>query len=165
MCGYALTLHVDSSKVFTFIDLAGHEKYIKTTVYGMTGTLPDYAMIVVGANMGVLRMTREHLGLALALKYPLIFAVTKIDMCPEQILKQTVDDICKILRSAGIKKMPMIVRPHFFSNTRTKVFHEIIRTDCEITHVIKLPRPAHGSFERNCLSKIDDIANTQKIST
>ncbi len=75
----------------------------------MTGCVPDYAVVVVGANMGVLRMTREHLGVALALKYPLIFAVTKIDMCPENILKQTVDELCKILRSAGVKKMPCIV--------------------------------------------------------
>jgi len=99
-----------SSKVFTFIDLAGHERYIKTTVYGMTGCVPDYAMIVVGANMGVLRMTREHLGLALALKYPLIFVVTKVDMCPENILKQTVEDISKIMRSPGIRKMPYIIK-------------------------------------------------------
>ena len=42
------------------------------------GTVPDYAFVVVGANMGVLRMTREHLGMALALKYPLIFIVTKV---------------------------------------------------------------------------------------
>jgi hypothetical protein len=27
----------NSSKVITFIDLAGHEKYLKTTVFGMTG--------------------------------------------------------------------------------------------------------------------------------
>ena len=26
-----------SSKVITFIDLAGHEKYLKTTIFGMTG--------------------------------------------------------------------------------------------------------------------------------
>ena len=32
-------------------------------------------MVVVGSNIGVLRMTKEHLGVALALKYPLIFAV------------------------------------------------------------------------------------------
>ena len=26
-----------SSKVITFVDLAGHEKYLKTTVFGLTG--------------------------------------------------------------------------------------------------------------------------------
>lgn len=157
---------MDSSKVFTFIDLAGHEKYIKTTVYGMTGTLPDYAMIVVGANMGVLRMTREHLGLALALKYPLIFAVTKIDMCPEQILKQTVDDICKILRSAGIKKMPMIVSPHFSFNTRTTISLEIIRIGCEITYVIELPTDkTRWKIWTKSPMKNDDITDTQEVPT
>ena len=27
----------ESAKVVTFIDLAGHEKYLKTTIFGMTG--------------------------------------------------------------------------------------------------------------------------------
>ena len=36
-----------SSKVITFIDLAGHEKYLKTTVFGMTGHPPDFSMLLV----------------------------------------------------------------------------------------------------------------------
>ena len=36
-----------SSKVITFIDLAGHEKYLKTTVFGMTGHMPDFCMLMV----------------------------------------------------------------------------------------------------------------------
>ena len=36
-----------SSKVLTFIDLAGHEKYLKTTVFGMTGHAPDFCMLMV----------------------------------------------------------------------------------------------------------------------
>lgn len=31
-----------SSKIITFIDLAGHERYLKTTVFGMTGHAPDF---------------------------------------------------------------------------------------------------------------------------
>ena len=45
-----------SSKVCTFIDLAGHEKYLKTTVFGMT-TGPDYALLCVGSNMGVTKVS------------------------------------------------------------------------------------------------------------
>lgn len=41
-----------SSKVVTFLDLAGHEKYLKTTVFGMTGCCPDYVMLAIGANAG-----------------------------------------------------------------------------------------------------------------
>ena len=38
----------ESSKVLTFIDLAGHEKYLKTTVFGMTGHAPDFCMLMIG---------------------------------------------------------------------------------------------------------------------
>ena len=34
-----------SAKVITFIDLAGHERYLKTTVFGMTGHAPDFGML------------------------------------------------------------------------------------------------------------------------
>ncbi|MHA1213635.1 MAG: GTP-binding protein, partial [Candidatus Heimdallarchaeota archaeon] len=73
----------ESSKVVTFIDLGGHEKYLKTTLFGLTGHQPDYVLLVVGSNMGIVGMTKEHLGIALALKVPLIVVVTKIDICPE----------------------------------------------------------------------------------
>ena len=33
--------------MITFIDLAGHEKYLKTTVFGMTGHAPDFGMLMV----------------------------------------------------------------------------------------------------------------------
>lgn len=33
--------------MITFIDLAGHEKYLKTTVFGMTGHAPDFSMLMV----------------------------------------------------------------------------------------------------------------------
>ena len=48
----------ESSKVITFIDLAGHEKYLKTTVFGMTGHVPDFCMLMVGSNAGIVGMTK-----------------------------------------------------------------------------------------------------------
>jgi len=33
-------------------------------MFGLVGLIPDYAVIIVGANMGVSKMTREHLGIA-----------------------------------------------------------------------------------------------------
>lgn len=41
-----------ASKVVTLVDLAGHERYFKTTAYGLTGHMPDYACLIVGANAG-----------------------------------------------------------------------------------------------------------------
>ncbi len=90
-----------SDKVLTFLDLCGHEKYLKTTIFGLVGLMPDYAMIVVGANMGITRMTREHLGISLALKVPIFIIVTKIDLAPEEVFENTVATITKILKSPG----------------------------------------------------------------
>jgi GTPase len=99
-----------SSKVCTFIDLAGHEKYLKTTVFGMTGSLPDYSCVVVGSNMGVTRMTKEHIGLCLALKIPIFVVVTKIDICPDNVLKDTIQTIHKILKLPGVRKIPIHIK-------------------------------------------------------
>jgi len=76
-----------SDKLLTFIDLCGHEKYLKTTMFGMIGLIPDYAMIIVGSNMGISRMTIEHINISLALRIPFFVVITKIDICPENIFK------------------------------------------------------------------------------
>ncbi|XP_071476685.1 GTP-binding protein 1-like [Diadema antillarum] len=98
-----------SSKVITFIDLAGHEKYLKTTVFGMTGHAPDFGMLMVGSNAGVIGMTKEHLGLALALSVPVFVVVTKIDMCPPNVLQETLKLLQRILKSPGCRKIPVLV--------------------------------------------------------
>lgn len=99
-----------SSKVITFIDLAGHEKYLKTTVFGMTGHAPDFGMLMVGANAGIIGMTKEHLGLALALSVPVFVVVTKIDMCPANVLQDNLKMLVRILKSPGCRKVPVMVK-------------------------------------------------------
>jgi hypothetical protein len=47
------------TQVVTFIDLAGHEKYLKTTVFGLTGCAPEFAMLMVRPEAPA--PTREHL--------------------------------------------------------------------------------------------------------
>ena len=71
-----------SDRTVSLIDLCGHEKYLKTTLFGLTGLMPDYALLVIGSNMGVQVMTREHVSIACALNIPMIVVVTKIDICP-----------------------------------------------------------------------------------
>lgn len=60
---------------------------------------------MVGANMGVSMMTKEHLGISLALRVPVFVVVTKIDMCPENILKETLTQIKKLLKSPGYSSL------------------------------------------------------------
>ena len=99
-----------SSKMITFMDLAGHEKYLKTTVYGLSSSQPDYAMLMVGANSGMIGMTKEHLGLTLLLNIPSMIVITKIDMAPPNVLKSTINQLQKILKSQGCRKLPIFIR-------------------------------------------------------
>jgi len=104
------TASTSASKCVELLDLAGHAKYLKTTLFGMTGHHPDYAMLVVGANMGFIGMTKEHLGITLALKMPAMLVVTKIDMCPPNVLTDTMSQIKRIAKAPGCRKLPFIVR-------------------------------------------------------
>ncbi len=78
-------LEITNNKVVSLIDLAGHEKYLKTTVSGITGMFPDRGIVVIGANTGITKLTREHIGLLLCVRIPFMVIITKIDMAPEQI--------------------------------------------------------------------------------
>ena len=50
--------------------------------------MPDYCLLVVGSNMGVQMMTREHISIACALNIPMFVAVTKIDICPPKYVRE-----------------------------------------------------------------------------
>jgi small GTP-binding protein len=90
-------MKISDEKYISFIDLAGHEKYFKTTVHGLNGGLADYAVLVIGSNMGVLKMTREHLGIIKALNIPFFIVLTKIDICPENVLERTKNEITRLI--------------------------------------------------------------------
>lgn len=64
----------------------------------------------IGANAGIVGMTKEHLGLALALSVPVFVVVTKIDMCPPNVLQDNLKLLFKILKSQGCRKVPVMVK-------------------------------------------------------
>ncbi|KAI0594820.1 P-loop containing nucleoside triphosphate hydrolase protein [Biscogniauxia sp. FL1348] len=98
-----------SAKVITFSDLAGHERYLRTTVFGLLSSSPNYCLLMVAANNGLIGMSKEHLGIALALNVPVMVVITKIDICPPNILEQTTQQITKILKSPAARKMPIFI--------------------------------------------------------
>ncbi|KAL2821537.1 P-loop containing nucleoside triphosphate hydrolase protein [Aspergillus granulosus] len=99
-----------SAKVISFSDLAGHERYLRTTVFGMLSSSPNYCLLMVAANNGLIGMSKEHLGIALALNVPVMVIITKIDICPPQILQETISQLTKILKSPGARKIPIFVK-------------------------------------------------------
>lgn len=58
--------------------MAGHERYLKTTLYGLTSGAPSCVILMVGANAGLIGMSKEHLAIALALSVPVVVCITKV---------------------------------------------------------------------------------------
>eukprot|EP00697_Spironema_sp_BW2_P010343 gnl/Spiro4/25526_TR12726_c0_g1_i1.p1 gnl/Spiro4/25526_TR12726_c0_g1~~gnl/Spiro4/25526_TR12726_c0_g1_i1.p1 ORF type:complete len:698 (+),score=126.70 gnl/Spiro4/25526_TR12726_c0_g1_i1:88-2094(+) len=108
----------ESTKLVTFIDLAGHEKYISTTIHGLSSHTPDYSCIMIGSNAGVTKMTQEHMIVAVGLKVPMYIVVTKVDMCPPNILEETMALISTKLRQ--MRKTGFVVRSREHAVTASK---------------------------------------------
>ena len=92
-----------SDHVITLLDLCGHEKYLKTTMYGVSALLPHYAVILIGTNMGVQRMTKEHLGIVISLNIPFFIVFTKIDIAPKEVKEKTINTFTSLLKT-GLQK-------------------------------------------------------------
>ncbi|XP_026275381.1 GTP-binding protein 2 [Frankliniella occidentalis] len=96
----------NSTKLITFIDLAGRRKYLRTTVQGLTGYSPHHAMLVVSGSAGIVGMTREHLALAVALDVPFFVVITKTDLVAPNNAISSLETVLK----SECKKVPLIVQ-------------------------------------------------------
>ncbi len=103
-------IYLRSSKVVVLVDLAGHERYLRTTLKGVLGSMPDYAAIVVAANAGPIGSFREHLGISVALNIPSFIVMTKVDMTPPEVLATNLRKVIELLKLPGVNKIPFPVR-------------------------------------------------------
>ena len=67
--------------------------------------------------------TKEHLGLALALKVPIFVVVTKIDLCRSCQVERTIKQLERILKSPGCKRVPYRVELEDDVITAAETFH------------------------------------------
>eukprot|EP00523_Entomoneis_sp_CCMP467_P019883 CAMPEP_0168863732 /NCGR_PEP_ID=MMETSP0727-20121128/19099_1 /TAXON_ID=265536 /ORGANISM="Amphiprora sp., Strain CCMP467" /LENGTH=698 /DNA_ID=CAMNT_0008918805 /DNA_START=59 /DNA_END=2155 /DNA_ORIENTATION=- len=100
----------ESYRVVTLMDLAGHEKFLKTTIHGVASGFADYALILVNSRQTATHMTMHHLNLCCSFKIPLIVVFTKIDGCPEHALETSKEAVTKMLLAPEISKQPYEVK-------------------------------------------------------
>jgi GTPase len=98
-------------KIIGFCDLAGHEKYLKTTISGLSHCI-DYSMVTIGADRGIVsgggvNMTKEHMGLSISLNIPTMIVITKMDIAQEHKLQTIISKLKSIyaLPIAGKKTL------------------------------------------------------------
>jgi elongation factor 1-alpha len=99
-----------AQRAVSLMDLARHEKYLKTTIAGLSRGMADYALVLVNAAQPPTHMTMHHLSLCTACGIPVVIVITKIDACPEQVLRSTKQSVHDQLRAPGVGMRTFSVR-------------------------------------------------------
>lgn len=107
-----------------FLDLAGHEKYLNTTMQGLTRFKPHLAILTVAANRDVTNMTREHFKVCFSLHIPIMIVVTKTDITPPDILKETLQNIKRLTKVKNFKIFTYDIKDMDTLGRALKVFND-----------------------------------------
>lgn len=100
----------ESYRIVTLMDLAGHEKYLKTTIHGVSSGFADYAIVLVNSRHPPTHMTQHHLNLCCSFGIPIIVVFTKIDGCPEHALATSKSEVAKLLKSPEVGRRPYAIK-------------------------------------------------------
>jgi GTPase len=55
-------------------------------------------------------MTKEHIGIAMALKIPMFVVVSKIDLAPAEVYNQTITTLQRILKGSACNMTPLMMK-------------------------------------------------------
>ncbi len=90
-----------------FIDVPGHEKFIKNMVAGVTTI--DMAILLVAADDGVMPQTREHLDILNILGVPRGFVViTKTDLVDDEWIALVEEDVTNLIKGTFLEGAPIL---------------------------------------------------------
>ncbi|MCD6408975.1 MAG: elongation factor 1-alpha [Candidatus Verstraetearchaeota archaeon] len=101
---------LNSAKIVSFVDIGGHERYLRTAARGLLSHSPDYGMLVVAANAGISVMTKEHLGILVSFRIPVFVVITKVDIAPREKVEKVLESVARLLKTPGVSKIPMLVK-------------------------------------------------------
>jgi len=96
----------ESEKLVSFVDTVGHEPWLGTAIRGLVGQRLDYGLVVVSAEDGPTKTTKEHLGVLIAMELPTIVCITKTDLVSDERVDAVEREIEKILRDSGCNPLP-----------------------------------------------------------
>src|SRR3989441_10257747 len=100
-------LAVDSKTTIGFIDVPGHERFIKNMLAGIGGI--DVVMLVIAADESVMPQTREHLDICSLLHIKQGFTVlTKIDKTEPEIADIVEIEVREFLKGSFLERSPIL---------------------------------------------------------
>ncbi len=96
----------EADRLVSFVDTVGHEPWLRTTIRGLVGQKLDYGLLVVAADDGPTKTTREHLGILLATDLPTVVAITKTDAVSSDRVMEVGREVEALLREVGETPLP-----------------------------------------------------------
>ena len=104
--GFAYLSAPDGS-VLGFVDVPGHEKFIRNMLAGATGI--DFVLLVVAADDSMMPQTREHLAIVdlLGIRHGVV-ALTKADLADEPRRADVASEIAGALSTTGLADAEII---------------------------------------------------------
>jgi selenocysteine-specific elongation factor len=100
-------LPTDDGSILGFVDVPGHEKFVRNMLAGATGI--DFILLVVAADDGVMPQTREHLAIVDLLGITRgIVALTKVDLVAPARREQVAREIRDHLRDTRLAQIEIV---------------------------------------------------------
>ncbi len=162
-----------SDKLISFVDAPGHEGFLRTAIRGVVGQDIDYGLLVVASDDGVMNMTKEHLGLLLAINLPVIVCMTKIDKVGKKKIEETELQMEELLKHVG--RIPYLIKDLGDLNVvidKLDTIVPIIKTSAvtlegyDILHKLLLSLPERRrNLDKPFLMFVDKIYNVSGVGT
>lgn len=104
--GFA-SLEVEPGSHIGFVDVPGHERFVKNMLAGVGGI--DLVLLVIAADESVMPQTREHFEICrlLGIQHGIV-AITKADLVDEEILELVHLEVEEFLTGSFLSDAPMI---------------------------------------------------------
>jgi elongation factor 1-alpha len=164
-------------KFISFVDCPGHAPWLRTAIRGILGQKIDYALLTIAAEDGITPITKEHLGIAFGMKYPVIVVITMVDKVSKEKVKRIEKELYQLVRAVG--HIPYRIKEKEDVNTiATKMAHgfvvPLLRTSAVtmegldvLSHLLfKLPPTAtEEEYKKPFLLYIDKVFSVKGVGT
>jgi len=124
----------------TFIDVPGHEKFVKNMAAGVSTI--DMVLLVIAADDGIMPQTQEHFEILqlLGVNKGLI-VITKIDLVEQEWLELVIEEVKDLVKGTFLEGAPVVT----VSNTTGEGIGEVKKTILEYIQDLEA-RPDKGMF-------------------
>ena len=140
--GFA-NLDLDETTQVGFVDVPGHEKFIKNMLAGIGGI--DVVMLVVAADESIMPQTREHMDICSLLHVPCgLTVITKVDTVDKEIVDLVELEVREYLEHTFLDGSPVVRMSARTGEGKTELIESLRQVAAEVgpkdtSQIFRLP--------------------------